>query len=271
MAIEAVYSTNFSFLECLIGWTGAPRRIAFECTYAEKKRDKKNPFFTELVPEQKGIIFEMERNFHLLGYLGATHSSSEHAEIWLREGDIDLAKQIQKKMNDGPYAILFPGAAKQARMWSAEKYFEVITEINGAFPMKWIICGGHSENDLCERLAERLRDFSIPAKNLAGKTTLRELYGLIKGAVFYLGSESMAAHLAAAACIPSVTILGGAYYGRFYPYPNNALTVAATNKLPCWGCNWVCRYDEAECITSIPVEDVVRAAVKLLGANVERK
>ena len=267
IAIEAVYSTNFSFLECLIGWTGAPRRIGFECTYAHRKRERQNPFFTEFIPEQKGIVFEMERNSQLLRHLGATRHFSRHAEVWLRREDLTPTEKIQTKMNGKPYAILFPGAAKQSRMWPSGNYIEAIAEIYRAFPMHWIICGGYGETGLCETIAGQLRDMSIPAESFAGKTTLRELYGLFKGAAFYLGNESMAAHLAAAADIPAVTILGGAYYGRFYPYPDNALTVAVTNELPCWGCNWVCRYEEPECIKSVAVEDVVRAARNLLETH----
>lgn len=267
MAVNAVYSTSFAFLECLIGWTGAPRRIAFTCSETERKRDNKDPFYTEFVPEQQGIVFEMERNFQLLRYLGATRPFSANAEIWLRDEDMLSAQRIREKMDGKPYAVLFPGAAKQMRLWGAENFVKVIDGLAGEFPMHWLICGGDREDDLCKAISERLRDLCISAENLAGKTTLRELYGIIRGAAFYLGSESMAAHLAAAAHIPSVTIMGGAYYGRFYPYPDNPLTVAAAHELPCWGCNWSCLFDESKCITSVSVADVGRAAKELLGTR----
>jgi ADP-heptose:LPS heptosyltransferase len=267
VAIESVYSTNYYPLECLIGWSGAPRRIGFTCTYSKIKRDVISQYFNELVPERKGTVFEMERDFEMLRYLGSKRECPEKAEFWLQESDLLVAKEVHKRIGTKSYAVIFPGAGHCVKVWKAENFIETIAGIFPEWPMCWIVCGTASEFDLCEGIQKRLESLSIPAENFAGKTTLREMCGLMQGAAFYLGNDTMATHLAAAAGVPSVCILGGAHYGRFYPYPGNYQTVPVTADLECQGCNWECSRDEAECIISIPVEKVVHAARSLLQAT----
>jgi ADP-heptose:LPS heptosyltransferase len=206
----------------------------------------------------------MERNLEMLRYLGYKREFSGKAELWISKQDLSVAEEVRNKFHNIPYAIIFPGAGHSMRVWMAENYIQTISCIFTEWPMCWLICGSTSELDMCQEIQKSLTSFSIPSENYAGKTSLREMYGLLKGASMYLGNDTMAAHLAAAAEVPSVCILGGAYYGRFYPYPDNPRTVSVSVELPCQGCNWECSRDEAECIISIPVEKVVHAAKNLL-------
>jgi ADP-heptose:LPS heptosyltransferase len=267
VAVESVYSTNLYHLECLIGWSGAPRRIGFTCTYSKIKRDVKSQYFNELVPERKETVFEMERDFEMLRYLGSRSECPGKAELWLQEEDLLVAEEVKKRIGTSSYAVVFPGAGHCIKVWKAENFIETIAGIFPEWPMCWIVCGSVNEFDVCEGIQKRLESLSIPAENYAGKTTLREVCGLMQGAAFYLGNDTMATHLAAAVGVPSVCILGGAHYGRFYPYPGNCQTVSVTADLECQGCNWECSRDEAECIISIPVEKVVHAARNLLQST----
>jgi ADP-heptose:LPS heptosyltransferase len=262
VAINAVYS-SFDTFDCLSGWTSAPRRIGFTCS-SIIKRDINSLYFNELAPEREGTIFEMERNYDMLHFLGSPAQSPGKAELWIREADSALASKVKDKLKGKPNAIIFPGAGKDIRVWKSDKLIQTISEVSKLFPFHWIVCGGRAEKEYCAYITHCLEQLEIPVENYAGKTTLRELYCLFAGAALYIGNETMASHLAAATDTPAVCILGGAYYGRFYPYPNNPLTVAATCQMPCWGCNWDCIHKEAKCISAIKVEDVVTCVRKLL-------
>jgi ADP-heptose:LPS heptosyltransferase len=263
VAINAVYS-SFDTFDCLSGWTSAARRIGFACS-TMIKRERTSPYFNELVPERVGTVFEMERNYDMLHYLGSTAQNPGKAELWIREADSALARSVKEKLKGKPYAILFPGAGKHSRVWRSDKFVQAVSEVSKFLPFHWIVCGGRAETENCVYITHCLDQMEIPVENYAGKTTLRELYCLFANAALYIGNETMASHLAAASDTPAVCILGGAYYGRFYPYPNNPMTVAATCQMQCWGCNWDCIHKETKCISSIKVADVVTCVRKLIA------
>jgi ADP-heptose:LPS heptosyltransferase len=264
VAINAVYSNSFYSFDCLTGWTGAPRRIGFECFDSNFKRDSRSPYFTELVPSSATLQFEIDKNCEMLHWLGSPLPMNKTPELWFEEQDAFFSREFQSKSSHKPYIVLFPGAGVPYRSWNKDNYIAVAIEATKSHRLEWVLCGGANEFDLCNHIATGLKKQHIPAHNLAGSTNLRELCWIFKGAVLYLGSETMAVHMAACMKTPAVCLIGGGHYGRFYPYPDNLLTVAVTHRMPCWGCNWECIHDKPLCISSITVEEVVQCVIKVL-------
>lgn len=264
MAINAAFSSYFSFLDCLVGWTGAPRRIAFQADAFDRIYGRRRYYYTELIPADKVSKFEIDRNYEMLRYLCYNGGLSHETEIWITDSDRNRADSLYQRSERKPYAILFPGALVKERQWQAEHFISAVREINGRYPFHWVICGSADEAPLCSGVAAALSDSDIPATDLAGRTTLRELAALLADAFFYLGNETSGAHIAAAVDTPVICILGGGYVKRFFPYPGNAATIAVTRQLPCFGCDWQCIHSQWRCITGITVEDVVDKVIELV-------
>ncbi|MBK5276440.1 MAG: glycosyltransferase family 9 protein [Desulfuromonadales bacterium] len=266
IAINAVYSPHIpSPVECLTGWSVAPKRIAFECLTSRKVyRNNYTLYYTDFVPESGRGIFEMERNFILLRFLGYAGKTETQTTVWTSLIDEKVVSGLLAPLGTTAYAVLFPGAQDQIRIWYGHNYVEAIVSINSKHQLNWIVCGDAGESGLCVDIVKALQNHSINAVSLAGTTSLREAALVIKDAVLYLGSESMGAHLAAAMSVPAVCILGGGHYGRFYPYPENSLTVAVTHKTDCYNCDWICTQKRVSCIENISVEQAVTAMDTLL-------
>jgi len=271
IAIKATYSVSFKELDCLIGWTHAPRRIAHQCLDSIGRRDRASPYFTELVPADREWKFEIDRNFDLLRYLGYKGEGNYKTEVWIEERDRSRTVSLTHGLNGKPYAVLIPGARDEEKRWKPDNFVKVVTEVQKRFPMHWIVCGTALEQDLCDYIAQRLSHFSVSVDNWNGTTTLRELSALIQGALCLLSNDTSAVHIGAAVGTPTVCILGGGHYGRFYPYPNNPLTIAVTHELPCYNCHWRCILDEEECITKIKVDDVVNAITGIFSRTAKER
>jgi ADP-heptose:LPS heptosyltransferase len=265
LAINAVYSTSNKYLDCLVGWTKARRRIAHQCIDTVGKRVNCNMNYTELVPADEEWKFEIDRNYDLLRYLGYFGSVNRKTEVWTKREDCITGQNLLNNLQKSPYAILIPGAGAKLKIWDANNFIHVVQKVNQIYGMHWIVCGGFSEIKLCEHITKKLINKSIAVENYAGKVNLNEFCCLIENAVFCLGNDTGAIHIAAAVNTPVICILGGGHYGRFYPYPNNQITFEVINKLPCYYCYWYCIFKEPKCITGISADKVSKKTVELLN------
>ena len=271
IAINAVYSTDYRHLNCLVGWTHAPRRIAHRCLDRYAPRQHSFPYFTELVPSSQEWKFEIERNFDMLNYLGYTGTVSHKTEVWIGEDDRARAVTLKESLEDRSYAVLVPGSQHQQKIWPADNFVSVIKAVHEHYPIDWIIDGNKNERERCDYIAHRLAGSPVRVLRTAGLTSLRELSAIIESATLLVANDTGPIHIAAAVGTPTVCVHGGWFYGRFYPYPDNPLTVSVTNKLPCFNCHMRCILDEEECITKIKIADVVDAALKVLAQQSTRR
>ncbi len=264
LAINAVYSYSFPYLECLVGWTGAPRRVAFESESVFWPYGRRSRYHNETVHIEKSARFEIDRNQVMLHYLGYGGGFTHKTEIWLKECDRLEAHDLCRHFTERHYAVMFPGAMIKAKRWPAENFVTAAQEISGKFPLYWVICGNSDDAELSGLISSKMTQNSVPNTDLAGKTSLRGVAALMEGASFYLGNDTSGAHIAAAVGTPAIVILGGGHAGRFFPYPSNSKTIAVTHELPCYNCEWQCSRQETECISKIKVDEVVDQALRLL-------
>lgn len=260
--INAVYSPNFHLAEAFVGWSLAPRRVAFSCAglrrgYAE--------YYTELVPDHADSMFELDRNFELLRYLGYSEGVDRSLFIWTTADDGAAAEKIMASIGNGRFGMLFPGARDRMRRWSVNKFVQAISASSNAKNITWLVCGAMEEADICEELTKGLRTETVEAVSLAGKLDLRVAALVMGKATVCFANESMAVHMAAAMGTPVVCILGGGHYGRFYPYPGNSLTFAVTNVLGCYRCGWDCTQKYVSCLEDISAEQAAAVLDPLLS------
>ena len=91
---------------------------------------------------------------------------------------------------------------------------------------------------------------------------------VIGNARLLVTNETGTVHLGAAVGTPTVCVLGGGHFGRFFPYPSGLMPDTAQAiycPMECYGCNWSCIFqvpknEAVPCIQSISVEAVWQAA-----------
>ena len=116
--------------------------------------------------------------------------------------DAPLAGELAEAAK-GNYAVLAPGAhtGGDVKSWTAEGFAEAARYLGGR-GLRVLIIGAPFNREAGEAIAA----LEGRAINLAGRTSLAELYALMKGARVCLAVDSGAGHIAAAAAVPLLSL-----------------------------------------------------------------
>ena len=269
LAINAVYSVDLSHFECLIGWTCAPQRVAHEFRQGNSHSRRIWPYYTVLAPAPEQRRHELFRNANLLTFMGFKSLPNLRTAVWLSEADIATGQKLLRTVEGAPFVVIVPGSQMELRRWPAIAFIQMVQELVRRTRLRPVLCGDESERGLCEEIQRSLHRRGIESDVLAGKTNLRELASVTSRAQICIGNETGALHIAAAVGVPVVCLLGGGHYGRFFPYPGTERVSVVTNVLPCFGCDWICQFQEVLCLTGIQVQAVVDKAVTLYESQLE--
>ena len=260
-AIEPTYSRVWWAGDSIIRLSGAPERIGSVGERPDWRNRMANRWFTRLVPAQPTDMMELIRTAEFMRILG--HTEFRATAPQLKQGAFAPDEPFQAVSNSSTYYVLFPGASWSGRRWPAANFRRIAERIWKQTGWLGVIAGAPSD----ARLARELCDgASVPLLDWTGRTSLAQFASLIAGARLVVSNETSATHIAAAAGVPSVCILGGGHYGRFLPYDLEQNLQAATPRpvsqhMPCFGCNWNCIYHPPEgtpapCIEGVTVESI---------------
>lgn len=182
----------------------------------------------------------------------------------VREAHAAVARRLGAPLPEA-YAVLAPHTSTPLKTWPLDRWRHLAEQLLAEDPsLALLIAGGPGDPAFAHGPAGRVRD-------LAGITALPETACLLAGARYCVAGDSAPAHLAAATGTPVVAVAGGGHPGRFLGYPAAApggRNILIQNPLPCFGCNWVCRYRllsprPAPCLEAISVDRVVDAVRSL--------
>jgi ADP-heptose:LPS heptosyltransferase len=117
--------------------------------------------------------------------------------------------------------VIAPGAGLPEKAWPGDYFVELSALLRGE---EIIVLG--SQNDM--PLAERICSKNAKSRDLTGKLTLRESFGIIGGAKLVICNSSMAMHAAAAFRRPAVVLLSGQFpsaarHHRQWGYPETVM------------------------------------------------
>lgn len=147
------------------------------------------------------------------------------------------------------YAVLAAGARWETKKWPAEKFGELAARL----PVQSVVAGGLADSSLAETIVSLSGGRAV---SLAGKTTLRELAGVIKGARFMVSNDTGPMHIAAALGVPVFALFGPTSPARTGPYGHMHRIIGTD--LPCAPCyKRYCK--EPKCMEGITVEKVLSA------------
>ncbi|MDO8784671.1 MAG: putative lipopolysaccharide heptosyltransferase III [Syntrophales bacterium] len=128
-------------------------------------------------------------------------------------------KQVQQlldaeKIGAVPWITLNPFSRWRYKEWGHSKWAQIIAYLWDEFHIATVVVGAEAERTRAAELAETCRG---AVYNLAGKTTLAELAGLLRLSALHLGVDSAAPHIAAAVGTPTVTIYGPSDWREWAP------------------------------------------------------
>jgi heptosyltransferase I len=167
------------------------------------------------------------------------------------------------------YVVVSPGASsgRLAKTWDERKFASVIAKLSMEFGLGCVLVGG-SDSAECTRTITRyverfLKGGVHQVVDLAGKTNLRELTGVLKKAKLFIGNDSGVMHMASALDIPLVGIFGPT--DPNYTGPQNARSVVVVKRLKCAPCYMREPCTHKNCLEELDAESVIEACRKVLN------
>lgn len=210
-----------------------------------------------IVFQQQG--HEVERLLALTGFLGLPSRGAE-TEFPLWDEDRAAAEALLAGAA-GPLIGIHPSAHSLTRRWPLDRFAQVASALAERHGGALVILAGPGETEPASRLEEMLR----PARvlNLAGKTSLTALGGVLERLNLLVTNDSGPAHIAYALKTPAVTIWGGEDLERYGP-PQAGPFRVAVHPVDCRPCGYAECPIGYVCLQNVSVDVVLTACEQVI-------
>jgi len=164
-----------------------------------------------------------------------------------------------------PLVGFAPGSAWPTKRWPAERYAELAEILSLELGAQIILLGDESDARVC---AELLQKSKAGVVNLAGRTSLPELCGVISSLDALVSNDSAPVHVASAFSIPAVVVFGPTTPGfGFGPWRNPSRVME--KELACRPCHHhgprECPEGHFRCMKDVAAREVADAVRQLLA------
>ncbi|MGQ9688158.1 MAG: lipopolysaccharide heptosyltransferase I [Desulfobaccales bacterium] len=195
------------------------------------------------------------RYLNLACHLGAPKASPRfRLGLSLEENVSRLIPLVEGR----PLAILHPGARWPTKLWPARRWAELADWLARQHRFTVAVTGSPADRELAADITGCARE---PLLNLAGRTSLNELAGLLKKASLAVTADTGPMHLACALGRPVAALFGPTAPWRTGPFGEGHQVVRL--QLPCSPC-FRRQCPEPRCLTDLPVSEVQAAVEKIL-------
>jgi ADP-heptose:LPS heptosyltransferase len=157
---------------------------------------------------------------------------------------------------DHPYVVVHPGATAPARTWSPDRWAKAVVALTSA-GHRVVVTGGPAETGLTAHVA------GACGIDLGGRTTFRELAGVLAGAGAVVVGNTGPAHLAAAVGTPVVSLFAPVVpAARWAPHGTHVLL--GDQEAPCRGTRArECPVPGHPCLDLVEPAEVVAAVAEV--------
>lgn len=212
------------------------------------------------IPQSK--ISELKRNEILIKSLLPDEKISDISpRVFLNKEEENVANKIIEDNNLKEFIVIVPGAGEKIKIWSTQKWIDLISNLLSNFNYNILLLGGKSDTQICNEIFFGLSNKRI--YNFVSEFSLNVNAAIVKCSKLYIGSDTGLLHIASAVSTPAVCIMGGGHFGRFFPYDGNENQVVYY-KMDCFNCNWKCIYDTPKCIDNITEDNVFEKVSKMI-------
>lgn len=225
----------------------------------------RSPFLTHPVPFSRPPgEHEVYRHLRLVAATGVPLPGVPDATWSVPEGlrRSARAKLTEAGVPDGPFVAAHVASfAHEAKRWPEARFAELFIHLTAVRDLPVLLLGSAGEAPMNGRVASLASGARV--FDLAGKTSLPEVLGIVSLAELFVGNDSGLAHLANAAGTPTTVVFGPTDPDATRPWdgprPDGRpvrLRVVRRRVL-CAPCRFTrCPLDHA-CMNGIPVEDVL--------------
>jgi heptosyltransferase-1 len=181
-------------------------------------------FYTHKVEQTEDCVHLVDYFLKIVGQMGATDLKVEFVLPRVKEA-ADSIKRIlaQNNVPIEKYAVFVPGSAHKDKCWPRGRFAELAERIAERFGLAIVACGSAGEVNIVKEMKTLSR---TPIVDLAGKTTLKELVELLRGARLVVSNDTGPGHIAAALGTPMVMMFGWSNPARIMPYGRPECVVA---------------------------------------------
>jgi len=243
----------------LAWFTGAPVRLCWEDP--QSGVDTGGQLHTHSLPYPNSW-HQTDKCFRLLEAMGLEAGNRRLATWWTPE-DARQGEDIAREARKGRRYLIALGLAASlpSKRWPRERYLEVIRDVLGSRDAAFLALGGPDVADTCGWLAEQVPE----AITYAGeRLPLGVIWASIARCDLYLGNDTGFMHMAAAARVPVVVVVGvpeGAPEPRGDSLPTGPYDTVSRAVRPPAGTP----FRDEKNAALVPVDAVAKATLELLS------
>lgn len=287
--------------DCVLNFHASPSSATLAFATGAKTRaihfhghGERNRHSTVTVPG-KGILKPIiERDMDVVRALGVSvpEGRTPCVSIPIMESDAAI-EWLKRRGLTSPVLAIGLGASRPAKRWPPERYARIATDWCKSTGGSAVALVGPGEEALLRdfedavneeptgsaaaRAAENdpVRSRVVPASGL----TVRQTAALLYQCAVFVGNDSGPKHLAVAVDIPTVTLFGPEDPFEWHPYPKDLHPYFFMEGLPCrrdalpgmppWCGIDVCTGEKHQCMTRIPVGEVLAACRRVARDTAE--
>ena len=225
-------------------------------------------FLNERVPPVDMEIHALTRGLMLLKAIGINTGNVVY-DIPVSEDDNAAVKALLKCQNISgtrPLVAINPVALWETKLWFNDRFATLADRLVKECGVDVVLTGGPGDRPVVDTI---LAMMTVPAANLAGKTSLKMLAALYRQSVLLVTTDTGPMHLAAAVNTPVVALFGPTAPWRTGPYGNGHQVIwTAPVCSPCF--KRQCDQHQCRCMSDITVKMVYGAVTKILNRDSER-
>lgn len=256
MAIDFRASDRGAFMAIL---SGARFRIA---QYYHDVPFWRNRIFSRLLyipPPEQTIVRASEHTLRILRGIGI--QADDIVPRLAVKPETRGKMRLMMENQSSPWITLNPFSRWSYKEWNYKNWIQIIDWLWHDYHLATVIVGSADEQLAAGFLKNSCKS---PVYNLAGRTTLSELAGILSLSRLHLGVDSGAPHIAAAVGTPTITLYGPSDWRIWAPEGTlNRVVIPDLECAPCRnkGCN---DSEKSDCLETLPVEKVQMAIWKML-------
>lgn len=163
---------------------------------------------------------------------------------------IPFLKLADVKPNDPPELAVFPVTRSRLRNYPLPKLADAVNRFL-AQQTDYQVCLYGTPEDASTLDEFRILLHSPHPVRIEFPDSILDAVKRIQQASLVLGMDSAPAHISILSNKKGIFILAGAQYNHFAPWGDPKRQIWLSYPLPCYHCNWACKYPEPFCITNI--------------------
>ncbi len=154
------------------------------------------------------------------------------------------------------YAVFLPGTNWETKRWPPEKFAACVAPLRERYGLQSIVAGGPGDTVLASQIPG--------ARDLTGKTNLRQLVALLERAALVIANDTGPMHIAAALGRPLVSMYGPTSPFRTGPY--RRLNTVVQLEIPCSPC-YGRHCSHTSCMNKLEASAILEAVAEQLRPN----